>query len=153
PPAEKLHSLGYAVSKDGGKTFKDMGSLPDDPSHPEMWDPVLAFSNKTGTIFLISNSGNSITRTVGEQINVYRSLDNGDSFLNAVDGTPGFTAGVDLQDKPWVAVDNFLGPDGSGYGNAYLAWTDFSYENGKTGLYFTRSTNDGATWGPNSGTL
>jgi hypothetical protein len=153
PPTEELHSLGYAVSKDGGKTFKDMGSLPDDPTHPEMWDPVLDFSNKTGTTFLISHSGNTITRTVGEQINVYRSVDNGSSFSNAIDGTPGFTAGVDLQDKPWVAVDNFAGPDGSGYGNTYLAWTDFSYENGKTGLYFTRSIDDGMHWGPNGGTL
>jgi hypothetical protein len=49
-------------------------------------------------------------------------------------------------------VDNYPGP---GYGNVYLAWTDFTNNfeptSSNNGTYFTRSSNDGLTWGPSGG--
>ncbi len=153
PPVEETHFIGYAVSEDGGKTFQDKGSLPADPVYADYSDPVLAHSNRTGTTFLVTLTGNNIARVVGERLNVYRSVNNGDTFLKPVDGSPGFTAVVDQQDKPWVAVDNVPGPEGSGYGNVYLAWRDFSLNKANDGYRLTRSTDDGVTWGPQGGVL
>src|SRR5262249_20504029 len=74
------------------------------------------------------------------------------TFALPIDGSPGFVEGVDRADKPWIAVDN---NPGSGYGNVYLVWTDFNFKNngGLTdkGIYLTRSTDDGLTWGPSGG--
>jgi hypothetical protein len=79
-------------------------------------------------------------------------VDNGVTFSAPLNGTPGFVAGFDVADKPWIAVDNYPGP---GSGNAYLAWTDFTSNfepvSSNNGTYFTRSTDDGLTWGPGGG--
>jgi hypothetical protein len=58
--------------------------------------------------------------------------------------TPGKTG---IQDKEWIAVDNFAGP---GQGNVYLVERDFG---GGNGIYFYRSLDDGLTFGPSGGTL
>src|SRR5262245_19920330 len=42
------HTIGYAVSTNGGDSFTDEGNLPS----PDGADPVLARSAKTGTVFL-----------------------------------------------------------------------------------------------------
>src|SRR5262249_21231361 len=152
PPPDEFHFTGYAVSKDGGKSFTGMGHLPDDPTYMDGGDPVLAYSAKTGTTFLVTLTEYytpDFTSDFTGRLSVYRSLDTGRTFEPAVNGSPGFTPVVDFQDKPWMAVDNVSGP---GYGNVYLAWQDFSREQGKTGLYFSRSTDDGVTWGPDGGT-
>src|SRR5262249_26468263 len=88
----------------------------------------------------------------GERVNIFRSLDNGASFSAPLNGTPGFVAAVDFADKPWIAVDNNPGP---GYGNVYLAWVDLTSPTGPRGkgMFFTRSTDDGLTWGPSGGVL
>jgi hypothetical protein len=70
------------------------------------------------------------------------------TFAPPLDGSPGFVLGADQADKPWIAVDNY---SGQGNGNVYLAWTDFSASGAEKGIFFTRSSDDGLTWGPNGG--
>ena len=74
----------------------------------------------------------------GNQLNIYRSSDNGVTFGAAINGTNGTVGGS--HDKEWLAVDNFPGP---GNGNAYLFWRDFGTT---SGMRLTRSTDDGLTW-------
>src|SRR5262249_50862245 len=117
----------------------------------------------TGTVFLATLSVDNVTTNANpppplqwsgfEQVNVYRSTDNGATFNLPVDGTPGFdNPAADIQDKPWIAVDNFPGP---GYGNVYLVtWHD--HIAGGQQIYdmrLTRSTDDGLTWEPSGGTV
>jgi hypothetical protein len=148
---------GYSLSTNAGASFTDGGQLPNSPPYWTEADPVLARSSKTGTIVLSNNSANTNTVNTpaggfGESILIHRSLDNGASFSAPIIAAPGFVPGVDVADKPWVAVDNDPGP---GYGNVYLAWTDLTAK--KNGVvvinatYLTRSTDDGQTWGPSGG--
>jgi len=85
---------------------------------------------------------------VADRINVFRSTDNGATFGDPVNATPGFVAGVDQLLRNWIAVDNF---PGLGYGNVYLAWTHQTGNEGDKGIYLTRSTDDGLTWGSSGG--
>jgi hypothetical protein len=151
-------ATGYSLSTNGGVSFTDQGSLPGNSPYWGAFDQVLARSSKTGTIFLSDNSFNTnepLSQDLpGERVNIFRSLDNGATYSPPLSATPGFVAGVDIADKPWMAVDNHPGP---GYGNVYLAWTDLNLTGGGTdnrnfrGIFFTRSTDDGVTWGPSGG--
>jgi hypothetical protein len=148
---------GYSVSSNAGGSFTDQGELPSSGPYWANSDPVLARSNKTGTILLSMGSVNtdtvnSPTGGVGETELVYRSTNNGGTFASPIIASPGFVPGVDVADKGWMAVDNYPGP---GYGNVYLAWTDYFTEKNGTqdngGTFLTRSTDDGQTWGPSGG--
>jgi hypothetical protein len=140
------HIVGYAVSSNGGAGFTDQGVLPG-PS--DGGDPVLARSSKTGTVFLADLDPPPSIFPPTEKVNLFRSTDNGLTFQSPINGAPGFTAGVDSQDKPSIAVDNYPGP---GYGNVYLAFEDFSTDAPYNRILLTRSTDDGIGWGPNGGT-
>jgi hypothetical protein len=148
---------GYSLSTKSGASFTDKGSLPGNTPYWPGGDPVLARSSKTGTLFLANNTFNTdqlaTTQGSGERIGIFRSVDNGVSFASPMlNASPGFVAGVDVADKPWIVVDNHPGP---GYGNVYLAWTDQTVKSDGSlvdkGIYFTRSTDDGLTWGPSGG--
>jgi hypothetical protein len=160
---DNYRGIGYSRSANGGTSF-DEGSLPLSIHHDNC-DPTLARSAKTGTIFLSTLSVDQVTDNPNpppplqwrgqEQVNVYRSINNGGSFRQPINGTPGFVADVDYMDKPWIAVDNFPGP---GYGNVYLV-TDHAHALSETEfpyafyeMLLTRSTDDGLTWGPVGGT-
>src|SRR5262249_43453928 len=97
-----------------------------------------ARNEATGRIYYatlqFSNSG----------IDVFRSDDSGATWAAPVQGAPGKTG---FQDKEWITVDNFAG---AGAGNVYLVARDFGAGNG---IYFFRSTDNGATVGPTGGTL
>ncbi len=56
-------------------------------------------------------------------IQVFRSDDNGITWMAPVNGTPGGSS----EDKQWIAVDNFAGP---GNGNVYLISRSFGSGNG-----------------------
>jgi hypothetical protein len=153
-PGVSWHLTGYSVSGDSGASFTDQGTLPPNP-YGDGTDPVLARSTRTGTIFLSTLTfdtalSSAASAVEGDHLNVYRSTDNGATFTAPVNGSPGFVPGVDQQDKDWLAVDNFAGP---GQGNVYLAWRDYSSTSANNGIWFTRSTDDGRTWGPNGGTF
>ena len=104
-------------------------------------DPVLARSARTGTIFLATLSFNT-----AQNLWCFRSTDNGASFLSpATNLSPGFTSTTGNQDKEWIAVDNnSTGGQPAGFGNVYHFWRNFGSTPGMT---FTRSTDDGLTFG------
>ena len=128
---------GFSRSTDGGASFTDLGTLPA-ATFGDGGDPVLARDNVSGTIYLSTVAFN----LSGPRIHVFRSFDNGATFTAPVNGAPGFSG---VLDKPWIAADNF---SGSGQGNVYLAFL-----NAATGIFFTRSTDGGVSWGPSGGTL
>src|SRR5262249_28707752 len=127
---------GFARSTDGGATFTDGGTLPTNPGG-DAGDPVLARDNSTGRIYF-ATLGFSVST-----IQVFRSDDNGATWMAPVNGTPGGSS----EDKEWITVDNFAG---AGNGNVYLVSRRFG---AGPGIYFFRSTDHGATFGPNLGTL
>lgn len=149
--ADNPSTLGYSVSTNGGTSFTDKGTLPPTPPYYTLGDPALARSSKTGTIFLstITALSTAFSDALADRINVFRSTDNGDTFGAPINATPGFVDGADHFGRDWIAVDNFSGP---GYGNVYLTWGNSPWTNppGKGsdhGVYFTRSVDDGLTWG------
>jgi hypothetical protein len=160
---DNYHAIGYSRSANGGASFQEMGSLPLNPHHDES-DPTLARSAKTGTVFLSTMGIDSVTVNPSpppplqwsgtEQVDVFRSTNNGASFQQPANGTPGFVANVDNTDKPWIAVDNFPGP---GYGNVYLVTRHSVQEPApvywNNDILLTRSTDDGVTFGPSGGTV
>jgi hypothetical protein len=127
---------GFARSTDGGATFTDGGTLPTNPGG-DAGDPVLARDNTTGRLYF-ATLGFSVST-----IQVFRSDDDGATWMPPVNGTPGGSS----EDKQWMAVDNFAGP---GNGNVYMLSRRFG---AGPGIYFFRSTDQGATFGPNLGTL
>ena len=130
------HFTGYSFSDDGGVTFTDGGFLPAGPAG-DAGDPILARNNTTGRIYL-----GTLGFTI-ETIQVFRSDDNGHTWLPPVTGTPGGAG----EDKAWMTVDNNAGP---GNGNVYLISRRFD---ASQGLYFFRSLDNGNTFGPFGGTL
>jgi hypothetical protein len=128
---------GYAGSADGGASFSDQGTLPLNPNG-DAGDPSLARDTVSGTIYFAALPFTS------SQVLVFRSFDNGQSFTAPVNGAPG---GAGLQDKEWIAVDN---APGDGQGNVYLVWHNLLAGNG---LYLSRSTDGGDSFGPDGGTL
>jgi subtilisin-like proprotein convertase family protein len=133
------HFTGWSQSASGGSSWTDRGVLPTSAAG-DAGDPVLARSNLTGTVFLATLGFNA-----PGDLQMFRSTDNGVTFLAAVSSTPGFVS--PSHDKEWIAVDNF---PGTGYGNVYQFWRNFGTGGGMT---FTRSTNDGVTWIPSGGLL
>jgi uncharacterized repeat protein (TIGR01451 family) len=131
------HFTGWSRSTDGGATWTDGGTLPAS-SGGDAGDPVLARDTTSGQIYFAT-----LGFTDGDVIQVFRSTDNGATWLAPVNGAPGGSS----EDKEWITVDNF---PGSGQGNVYLVARNFGAGDG---IYFTRSTDAGNTWGPNGGTL
>src|ERR1041385_7634159 len=132
---------GFSQSTNNGASWRDRGSLPTNPDG-DAGDPVMAYSKKTGTLLFATLSLNTAYKVL-----VFRSVDNGATFTGPVNVAPGFTANTGNHDKEWIAIDNF---PGAGFGNAYVFWRNFATGGGMT---FTRSTDDGLTWGPSGGTL
>jgi hypothetical protein len=152
------HTQGDSISTDGGQTFTDMGTLPTGSNGP-FSDPVLARDTSSGTIywasvaagnFLGAGSATGPTPPFVAAIDVNRSFDGGATFQTAVNATPGFGSNDSL-DKPWIAVDNF---PGQGQGNVYVAFSPYLFTSTglrDQGIYLTRSTDGGASWGPSGG--
>ena len=131
---------GWSRSTDNGATWTDGGELPTN-ANGDAGDPVLARDNTTGRIYFAT------LQFSGAGIDVFESTDNGATWSAPVQGAPGKTGGDFSQDKEWITVDNF---GGSGNGNVYLVERDFGPGNG---IYFFRSTDNGATFAPSGGTL
>ncbi|HSE43312.1 MAG TPA: hypothetical protein VLH08_21310, partial [Acidobacteriota bacterium] len=126
------HFTGWGYSTDGGATFTDGGALPNDPGgEGDAGDPVLARNNSTGRLYLTTLGFNT-----GLVLQSFRSDTNGASWMVPV--SLGNTGPGDFQDKEWITVDNFAG---TGQGNVYVAWRSFG-----DGIYFVRSTDNGATF-------
>ena len=100
---------------------------------------MLARDSTSGKIYFATLGFNT-----GTMVQVFRSTDNGATWLAPINGAPGKSG---TQDKEWITVDNF---SGSGNGNVYLVERDFG---AGSGIYLFRSTDGGGTWGPSGGTL
>jgi|GEM_PF-1074431 len=127
---------GYAYSTDGGVTFTDGGTLATNAGG-DAGNPVLVRNSSTGRIYF-STLGFSVTT-----IQIFRSDDNGVSWLPPVNGTPGGNS----EDFAKIAIDNYAG---TGNGNVYVVSRRFG---GAQGIYFFRSTDHGNVFLPNGGTL
>jgi hypothetical protein len=127
---------GFARSTDGGATFTDGGTLPTNPGG-DAGSPVLARDNTIGRLYFATLGLST------DNIQVFRSDDDGATWMPPVNGTPGGA----IENKEWITVDNFAG---DGNGNVYLVSRRFS---GVDGIHFFRSTDHGETFGPNGGTL
>jgi hypothetical protein len=131
------HFTGWSRSTDGGATWTDGGVLPAS-ANGDAGDPVLARDNTSGVIYFAT-----LGFTTDNVIQVFHSTDNGATWLVPVNGVPGGNS----EDKEWITVDNF---PGTGQGNVYLVSRRFS--GSPQGVNFYRSTDGGATFGPNGGT-
>ncbi|MCW8805236.1 MAG: glycoside hydrolase, partial [Ignavibacteriaceae bacterium] len=124
---------GFSYSTDGGATFIDGDQLPTNTGG-DAGDPVFGRNETTGRIYFSTLGWNVST------IQVFRSDDNGLTWMTPVNGTPGGGS----EDKQWITVDNFSGP---GNGNVYLITRSF----GNGGIFMYRSTDNGNTFGPSGG--
>jgi len=138
-----FHFTGYAFSSNNGESWTDGGTLPAS-AEGDAGDPVLAAHSGSSSVYLAT-----LGFDTGENIQVFKSVDSGHTFGAPVNGTPGFAGTGDFQDKEWMTVDNFAG---GGNGNVYLCWTRF-LGGGGAEIRLTRSTDGGATFGPNQGVL
>jgi hypothetical protein len=150
-PTNLVRFTGWAVSRDGGLTFSDKGAPPTnstviDPNYifgSTAGDQVLAYDTTSNIVYLLGNPKRpSVYTQNGTNYHyapLWRSMDNGQTFLPPTNAVPGLIASLvsDLLDKPAIAVDNF---HGQGQGNVYLAY----YLTNKIVVY--RSGPGGVTW-------
>jgi hypothetical protein len=118
-----------------GTTWTDEGDI------GQSGDPVLAVSQDTGTFYYAE-----IATIAGlPAIGVARSTDDCQSFVPAVDASPiaSGLANTNLNDKPWIAVDN---TKGGRDGNIYVCWTRFFQNNTASELRFSRSIDGGTMY-------
>ena len=132
-----FRTAGYGYSTDGGSTWTFPGTI----STQFRSDPVL-YSDDKGKFFYSSLQGNLL-------VTWFDSINWGMSWLNPRPAAGG--------DKQWFVIDN--NPHSQGYGFQYQIWSMASNPWGDK--QFSRSTDDGLTWGepvellemPNWGTL
>ena len=107
-------------------------------------DPVVAV-DKLGNVFLanlyLQVSGSSITND-GYYVCAAKLFSGGKfttSSCHPVRTT--LTSSTNVEDKPWLAVDNSTAATS---GNVYATWTHFTATSDM--IFFSRSTNHGVTW-------
>lgn len=135
------HLTGYATSSNGGLSFTDRNALPGS-ALGDGGAPSLAIDPVTpGRAYLA-------TTTFGgqDQLQVFRSTDNGVTWGSLVNGAPGLAG--DTIALPKLATDSFAGP---GLGTVYLCFTETT--NGIPQVRVTHSTDGGATFTPNTGSF
>src|SRR5262245_39646552 len=139
--ANSDHFSGYARSTDSGRTFTDLGKLPNSTSG-DAGDPQLAVDRTNHLVYYAA-----LGFTQFNVLPVFKSTDGGLTFGSTpANASPGWGVGNE-QDKEWMTVDNFAGP---GQGTVYVAWTRFG---SSTDIRLTHSTDQGATFGPSQGVL
>ena len=135
---------GWSYSTNGGASFMDRDGLLPYSAENNWGQPSMARDPYMRRIYLATVGGNT-----GNNIQVYRSMNDGVSFADVVNATPNFT-GLNFQDKPSIAVDTFAG---AGQGTVYLAWRHYDFLGVNGGIRLTRSTDGGTTWGPSQGIM
>jgi hypothetical protein len=144
----------YAFSTNNGSSWKESfiptsGGFPK-TSDNHIWqansDPVVAV-DKLGNVFLanlylqVDNMGN----VTNDGLYVCGAkLFSGGKFTSSTchPVRTTLTTSVNLEDKPWMAVDNSTA---STSGNVYVTWTHF-VDNTTSMIFFSRSTNHGVSW-------
>jgi len=135
---------GVARSTDGGASFRDGGALPPGLSG-DAGAPVLARDAAGEMAYLVTRSA-----LAPQTLLVFRMEEKETVWRAPVNSAPGFTEGVDLHDRPWIAVDNAAGPCG---GAVYQTWRNLSSFSARNGITFNRSTSGGDSWAPSGGLL
>jgi hypothetical protein len=137
------HGISISRSTDHGKKFNKITSASGNSSLPnttdgDKADPVLLVNKSTGHFFLLCNRFPE-----GPGFQVFRSTDDGATFI--LHGSAVHQSNAEM-DKPHAAIDNY---SGTGNGNLYAAGVQIaSGESAPTrGIWFSRSTNGGSTWG------
>jgi hypothetical protein len=135
---------GYAYSTDGGASFTDGGSLPNEPEFNNEGDPWLA-SDRHGTMYFSNLAQDGFFGNL--DIGVAKSTDGGKTWTPAAPVTrPGGNT-LYVGDKDALAVGR--DPVFASRDDLYVAWDDLSIDtagNGFTGLPVARSTNGGTSW-------
>jgi hypothetical protein len=153
---------GFGFSTDGGATWTSsiVPGYPQDTStegrasplfgtHTDAGDPIAAFDND-GNLFVggiafnrVKPSNDDIwVATYGTNPSPSMPVD----YLRTVivdRGTPSSTTSGQLQDKPMLEVDR---TGGANDGNVYVCWSRFTGVAGQNKIFFSRSTNSGATF-------
>jgi hypothetical protein len=134
-----LNLSGYSVSKDGGKTFMDMGDLPWKPTVQPLGDPALA-TDPAGNIYYASLAYSSASSTAHSLLALYKMAAGSSKFtLMSIPVDVG-SATFFFADKEYLAI----GVDGAGKVHFYITWTYFSTAVASP-IKLTDST-DGLTW-------
>ncbi len=124
---------GLSRSPDLGLTWNDTGGI------GGSGDPVLAVHEASGTFYYAQIAVIDGDRAIG----VARSTDDCQSFPTLAEASLTLPNPSDLQDKPWMAVDN---SGGSRDGDVYVCWTRFTDDIGDIDLRFSRSVDGGVTF-------
>lgn len=132
------HLTGYAWSANNGISWHDAGALANGATLD--MSPKLAADLISKQVYFATFTGLDTTA----KIQVSRSINGGQTFQPPVNATPGIV--VDRWDTHSIAVDNSL--PGARQGDVFVCATR---SNG--GVILTRSTNDGASFGPAGGVV
>ena len=131
---------GYSYSSDGGATWTDGGSLPNQPGLVNLGDPWLT-SDRSGAMYY---SNLMVDAFNGLDVGVAKSTNGGRTWSSPVTASP--TSGFEFADKDAMTA----GPDPSvkSRDNLYDAWDDFGCDDVScfNGLPVSRSTDGGQTW-------
>ena len=149
PPPTLVNSLNYAYSTDGGATFITAPSTGPTALPIQLlggvWtsDPVIAVNEKTGD-FYFCGLFDPPNGSGADEHGVAVARANFNAATNAITWTRPVVIKSLLQvdgfiDKPWIAVDSLSG-------NVYVTYTRFTPT--QDSIVVSRSTNRGATWGP-----
>ncbi|MGH9451954.1 MAG: sialidase family protein [Terriglobia bacterium] len=137
-----------AYSEDAGHHWKLARGV--EPSHYRVSGDVSVVYDKDGRAILCSIAFDKLGtdqywahNATRNGVFVRRSLDGGKTWekrLIPVLAHP-TTPGIPFEDKPYIVADNTHSPYA---GNLYVGWTHFTLTQSE--IYFSRSTNGGATW-------
>ncbi|HDX9578045.1 TPA: HYR domain-containing protein [Bacillus pseudomycoides] len=132
--------FGVYRSTDGGSTFATT-LLPVPTGFDFLSDPVID-ADLHNRYLLSGIAVKEITPEEG-QIIVYRSVDDGQTFSNAIIVSDRPANGI-FDDKPFLAIDKTT--TGPTQGNAYISYTRFTNNETNSQILFQRSTDGGLTW-------
>ncbi len=137
-----------AYSEDGGRHWKlAAGVAP--PNYRVSGDVSAAYDNRGDALVCyiafdkLGTHDYWAHNATRNGIFVRRSLDGGRTWVSphaAVIEHP-TVPGIPFEDKPYIVTDNTEGPFA---GNIYVGWTHFTLD--ESLIYFSRSTDGGATW-------
>jgi len=136
---------GYATSPDGGRSFRDRGTIANLQGYQNVGDPWLASGAGRdvyySTLAIDGESGNL-------EVGVATSKDGGRTFTAPTIVSPNDPTAFYTGDKE--AITSGRGPGSSTGQVQYVAWDDFSVDltagTASAGLPVARSADDGASW-------
>lgn len=135
---------GYAYSTDGGASFTDGGSLPNEPEFNNVGDPWLA-SDRQGNMYFSTLAIDAFYGNL--DVGVAKSTDGGKTWTGAAPVIRPLGSTFYMADKDAIAGGrDRLVPARD---DLYVAWDDVSLGStgaGFTGLPVARSTDGGASW-------